>query len=73
MMPLLSQVYNGRIDPEQTDLGEYGDKQTDAHIFPGRTAGIDQSDLEYDPQPILYQRDHGELDWDQRSISTALD
>lgn len=28
-----------------------------------------QRDLEYDP--ALYQRDRGELDWDQRSISSA--
>ena len=28
-----------------------------------------QQDLEYDPQ--LYQRDRGELDWDQRSVSST--
>jgi hypothetical protein len=73
MMPLLAQVYRGRIDTEQTKLGEYGEQQADARVLPGgiRIAGIDQSDLEYDP--ALYQRDRGELDWDQRSISTALD
>jgi len=67
MMPLLSQVYSGWIDPEQTNLGGYGDKQTDVHILPGGIwiAGIDQSNLEYNPQPILYQHDYGELDWDQ--------
>jgi calcium permeable stress-gated cation channel len=73
MMPLLAQVYSGRLDTEQTKLGEYGEQQADARVLPGgiRIAGIDQNDLEYDP--ILYQRDRGELDWDQRSIATALD
>jgi hypothetical protein len=73
MMPLLAQVYSGRLDHEQTKLGEYGEQQADARVLPGgiRIAGIDQNDLEYDP--ILYQRDRGELDWDQRSIATALD
>jgi len=73
MMPLLAQVYSGRIDTEQTKLKEYGEQQADARVLPGgiRIAGIDQSDLEYDP--ALYQRDRGELDWDQRSIATALD
>ena len=73
MMPLLAQVYKGRLDTEQTKLGEYGEQQADARVLPGgiRIAGIDQSDLEFDP--ILYQRDRGELDWDQRSVSTALD
>ncbi len=73
MMPLLAQVYSGRLDSEQTKLKEYGGQQIDARVLPGgiRIAGIDQSDLEYDP--ALYQRDRGELDWDQRSIATALD
>jgi len=73
MMPLLAQVYSGRTNTEETKLGEYDNKQTDAHILPGgiRIAGIDQSDLEYEPAP--YQRVRGELDRDQRSISTALD
>ena len=30
---------------------------------------LDQRDLEYDPQ--LYQRDRGELDWDQRSMAST--
>lgn len=73
MMPLLAQVYSGRLDSEQTKLKEYGGQQMDARILPGgiRIAGVDQSDLEYDP--ALYRRDRGELDWDQRSIATALD
>ncbi|KAF8270502.1 DUF221-domain-containing protein [Lactarius quietus] len=73
MMPLLAQVYSGRLDRDQAKMGEYGGQQLDARILPGgiKIAGVDQSDLEYDP--ILYQRDRGELDWDQRSIATALD
>jgi calcium permeable stress-gated cation channel len=73
MMPLLGQVYHGRLDSEQTKLREYGGQQMDARVLPGgiRIAGINQNDLEYDP--ALYQRDRGELDWDQRSIATALE
>lgn len=73
MMPLLAQVYSGRLDSEQAKMGEYGGQQLDARILPGgiKIAGVDQSDLEYDP--ILYRRDRGELDWDQRSMATALD
>jgi hypothetical protein len=73
MMPLLAQVYRGRLDSAQTKVGEYGGQQMDARVLPGgiRVAGVEQSDLEYDP--ALYRRDRGELDWDQRSIATALD
>jgi calcium permeable stress-gated cation channel len=73
MMPLLAQIYRGRLGSEQTKLGEYGGQRMDASVLPGgiRIAGIDQNDLEYDP--ALYRRDRGELDWDQRSIATALD
>lgn len=73
MMPLLAQIYRGRLGTEQTKLGEYGGQKMDASVLPGgiRIAGIDQNDLEYDP--ALYRRDRGELDWDQRSIATALD
>jgi hypothetical protein len=73
MMPLLAQIYSGRLGSEQTKLGEYGGQQMDARVLPGgiRIAGINQNDLEYDP--ALYRRDRGELDWDQRSVATALD
>jgi calcium permeable stress-gated cation channel len=73
MMPLLAQVYSGRLDSEQLKLGEYGGQQMDARVLPGgiKIAGINQSDLEYDP--ALYRRDRGEVDWDQRSIATTLD
>ncbi|KAI0037827.1 DUF221-domain-containing protein, partial [Auriscalpium vulgare] len=71
MMPLLAQVYQGKIENQRTKLEEYGGATKDAQVLPGglRIAAVDQRDLEYDP--ALYQRDRGELDWDQRSISTT--
>src|SRR5712671_1459687 len=41
MMPLLAQVYSGRLDSEQTKLKEYGGQQIDARVLPGgiRIAG----------------------------------
>lgn len=73
MMPLLGIIYSGRLDTQRAKMGEYGGQQLDARVLPGgiKIAGVDQSDLEYDV--ALYQRDRGELDWDQRSIATALD
>jgi hypothetical protein len=73
MMPLLGIIYSGRLDSQQAKMGEFGGQHLDARILPGgiKIAGVDQSDLEYDP--ALYRRDRGELDWDQRSIATALD
>jgi len=73
MMPLLSQVYRGRIGSQETKLKEYGGQKMDAQVVEGgiRIAAISQSDLEYDP--ALYRRDRGELDWDARSMaSTAM-
>jgi hypothetical protein len=72
MMPLLGEVYKGRIDRDQARLDEYGGQKMEAQIVPGgiRIAAIDQRDLEYDPR--LYQRDRGELDWDARSVSTNM-
>ncbi|KAI0062426.1 DUF221-domain-containing protein [Artomyces pyxidatus] len=71
MMPLLAEVYHGKIDREQTKVEEYGGQRMDAQVIPGgiKIAAVDQRDLEYDP--ALYQRDRGELDWDARSISTT--
>lgn len=71
MMPLLSQVYTGKINNDKTKLDEYGGQKVDAQIVPGgiRIAGISQHDLEYDP--VLYRRDRGELDWDQRSMAST--
>ncbi|KAF4620776.1 hypothetical protein D9613_000857 [Agrocybe pediades] len=73
MMPLLSQVYQGKIGKDKAKLDEYGGQRMDAQVVPGgiKIAAIDQNDLAYDP--ALYRRDRGELDWDARSIaSTAV-
>ncbi|KDQ55248.1 hypothetical protein JAAARDRAFT_134456 [Jaapia argillacea MUCL 33604] len=71
MMPLLREVYSGKISNDKAVLGEYGGQKMETQIMPGgiRIAGIDQNDLEYDP--ALYQRDRGELDWDQRSMAST--
>ncbi|CAL1711425.1 unnamed protein product [Somion occarium] len=71
MTALLPQVYNGKIGNAQTKLDEFGGTKMDARVVAGgiKIAGIEQSDLEYDP--ALYQRDRGELDWDTRSVSSA--
>lgn len=71
MMPLLSQVYSGKIGKEQTKLDEYGGQKMEAQVVEGgiRIAAIDQRDIEYDP--MLYRRDRGELDWDTQSISSS--
>ncbi|KIJ51310.1 hypothetical protein M422DRAFT_203398 [Sphaerobolus stellatus SS14] len=71
MMPLLPMVYRGNLGTEKTKLEEYGGQNADARVTPEglRIAGIDENNLEYDP--VLYQRDRGELDWDKRSISTT--
>ncbi|KAM6502532.1 protein of unknown function DUF221 domain containing protein [Amanita muscaria] len=70
MMHLLSQVYSGNIDRGQAKLNEYGGQKAEAHVVEGiKIAGIDQNDLEYDP--VLYRRDRGELDWDQKSMASV--
>ncbi|KAF8806572.1 DUF221-domain-containing protein [Phlegmacium glaucopus] len=94
LMPLLSEVYHGKINSDRAKLDEYGGQQMEAQLVPGgiKIAAIDQvcspvfdtnfyinvytflsslqNDLMYDP--IMYQRDRGELDWDQRSMATTL-
>jgi len=73
MMHLLPEVYHGRIKNESATMEEYGGQKMEASVLPGgiKIAAVHQSELEYDP--ALYQRDRGELDWDQRSIgSTAV-
>ena len=72
MMPLLAQVYSGRIDSEQTTMRVCSEQQIEVCVLPGgiQIAGIDQSDLEYDP--VLYQRDRGELYRDERFIATPF-
>jgi calcium permeable stress-gated cation channel len=54
MMPLLAQVYSGRLDSEQTTTRECSEQQIEVCVLPGgiQIARIDQSDLEYDP--VLY-------------------
>ncbi|KAK7676754.1 hypothetical protein QCA50_020277 [Cerrena zonata] len=71
MSALLPQVYSGKIASTQTKLDEFGGSKMDTKVVAGgiKIAGIEQSDLEYDP--ALYQRDRGELDWDTRSVSSA--
>ncbi|KAF9650988.1 DUF221-domain-containing protein [Thelephora ganbajun] len=70
MAHLLPQVYNGKIESDKTRLGEYGGQKVEARFVQGiRIAAIDQHDLEYDP--VLYQRDRGEDNWDNQSISSA--
>ncbi|KAJ3936997.1 MAG: hypothetical protein NXY57DRAFT_35556 [Lentinula lateritia] len=71
MMPLLSQVYRGRIGKDQAKLDEYGGQKMEAQVVEGgiKIAAIEQRDLEYDP--ALYRRDRGELDWDARSIAST--
>ncbi|KAF8526059.1 DUF221-domain-containing protein [Hysterangium stoloniferum] len=71
MMPLLPQVYRGRLETKETKMNEYGGQKMAAQVTPEgiKIASVEQGDLEYDP--ALYQRDRGELDWDQRSISTT--
>jgi len=68
MMPLLAQVYHGRLEHDTTTMGEYGGQKMEAQIAPGgiRIAAIEQSDLEYDL--ALYRRDRGEADWDTQSV-----
>jgi len=71
MMPFLREVYSGRIEDDSAKLKEYGGQKTEASIVPGgiKIAAIQERELEYDP--ALYQRDRGELDWDQRSIGST--
>ncbi|KZT21456.1 DUF221-domain-containing protein [Neolentinus lepideus HHB14362 ss-1] len=70
MMPLLSQVYAGKIANDKAQMAEYGGQTMDTQLVSGiKIAGIDQTNLDYDL--ALYQRDRGELDWDQRSIATT--
>lgn len=44
MVPLLSQVYSGKLNTEKTRMNEYGGQQMEAKVLPGgiRIAAIDQ-------------------------------
>ncbi|EIN06583.1 DUF221-domain-containing protein [Punctularia strigosozonata HHB-11173 SS5] len=71
MVPLLAQVFNGKIGTQQTKMDEMGGQRMQAAVVGGgvKIAGIQETDLEYDP--TLYQRDRGEQDWDARSFATT--
>lgn len=70
MAHLLPQVYSGKVGTDKTRLGEYGGQKVEAQVVQGiKIAAIDQNDLEYDP--VLYQRDRGEDNWDNQSISST--
>jgi len=71
MMPLLSQVYQGRLGHERRSLAEYAGQKMEAQIAPGglRIAGIEEADLAYDL--AQYQRERGQQDWDNRSMSSS--
>lgn len=70
MVHLIPQVYNGKVESDKARLGEYGGQKVEAQVVQGiKIAAIDQNDLEYDP--VLYQRDRGEDNWDNQSISST--
>ncbi|OCB91034.1 DUF221-domain-containing protein [Sanghuangporus baumii] len=71
MMPLLPEVYHGRIGNESVALDDFGGQKVETSVLPGgiKIAAVHQNELEYDP--ALYQRDRGELDWDQRSMAST--
>ncbi|KAG5727100.1 hypothetical protein E4T56_gene20354 [Termitomyces sp. T112] len=72
MMPLLSQVYHGRIANDEAKMEEYGGQKLEAQVVPGgiKIAAVSQNELAYDP--ALYQRDRGEVDWDARSMTSTV-
>lgn len=71
MMPLLRDVYKGKIGTDKAKLDEYGGRKMDTQVIEGgiKFAGIEQRDLEYDPS--LYRRDRGEVDCDARSMAST--
>ncbi|KAG8852941.1 hypothetical protein FRB96_008460 [Tulasnella sp. 330] len=71
MMPLLSQVYQGRLGHEKTEMAEYDGLKMEAQVAPGgiRIAAIAEADLAYSLEQ--YQRDRGQQDWDNRSMSSS--
>ncbi|KAG8907252.1 hypothetical protein FRB99_004946 [Tulasnella sp. 403] len=71
MMPLLPQVYHGRLGVESKALAEYAGQKMEAQVAPGgiRIAGIAEADLAYDL--AQYQRDRGQQDWDNKSMSSS--
>ncbi|KIO29092.1 hypothetical protein M407DRAFT_21836 [Tulasnella calospora MUT 4182] len=71
MMPLLPQVYHGRLGTETKAMAEYSGQKMETQIAPGgiRIAGITEADLAYDL--AQYQRDRGQQDWDNKSMSSS--
>ncbi|KAJ6611276.1 hypothetical protein B0H10DRAFT_2224151 [Mycena sp. CBHHK59/15] len=69
MMPLLGEVYRGKIGRDHAKLGEYGGQKMEAQVVQGiKIAAIDQRDLEYDP--ALYRRNWAD-DWDAQSMAST--
>ncbi|KAG5650817.1 hypothetical protein H0H81_010929 [Sphagnurus paluster] len=69
MMPLLAQVYSGKIESEK--IRQRGGTERDVQVVEGiRVTAVEQKDLEYDPD--LYQRDRGESDWDTQSEPSSM-
>ncbi|KAI5117067.1 hypothetical protein M0805_008813 [Coniferiporia weirii] len=71
MVPFLKEVYHGRIGTKSMQVSDLGGQKTEMSVIPGgiKIAAVQQNELEYDP--VLYQRDRGELDWDQRSVASS--
>ncbi|KDQ20055.1 hypothetical protein BOTBODRAFT_41304 [Botryobasidium botryosum FD-172 SS1] len=71
MMPLLPEVYKGRLAQEKTALNEYGGQKMEAAVTPDgvRIAAIEQSDIAWDL--TMYQRNRAEGDWDTRSMASS--
>ncbi|RXW14887.1 hypothetical protein EST38_g10967 [Candolleomyces aberdarensis] len=70
-VPLLTQIYPGKYNTVTAPISEYGGQTMQIFITSSglKIAGIGKNDLEYDA--ALYHRERGELDWDQRSISST--
>ncbi|KAJ6624302.1 hypothetical protein B0H10DRAFT_2006745 [Mycena sp. CBHHK59/15] len=65
-MPLLRQVYDGKIEEEKDDAK----MQNCNEVLDGlRIAAIPQRDLQYDP--VLYNRNRGDLDSDRYSMAST--
>lgn len=72
MTHLLAEVYTGKVSNVQTRVEGVSKAQVDATVVAGgiKIAGIEQTDLEYDP--ALYMRDRGELtDAETSSLSSS--
>lgn len=54
MMPLLGQVYQGKIGTDQAKLDEYGGQKMEAQVVPGgiKIAGISQVRVLFPSRPV---------------------